>query len=277
MIKYILLALLLININLSANDTRLERYANTTTWLQDADTNADSAFNLGLTYHKKIKDYDKAEYWYKKAYKLDSKATDIIDSLGFLYTHKKNYKEAIKWYKLGIEAGDGDSAFGLALLYEENLKDYPNAIKYYKTAYKLGHIGATYNLALLYKNTLKDYPNAIKWYKKAHSLGHKSAAYNLALLYKKKLKDIPSAIKWYKKSAKLGHSKGVNNLSLLLKDKNLTLATAYVIAGIGNGFTKKETLEYLRDDWKVDEATIKKAYKLQLTLDIPKHYRGGIK
>ncbi|WP_324172818.1 tetratricopeptide repeat protein [Sulfurimonas sp.] len=99
MIKYILLALLLININLNASDIRLERYANTKTWLQDADSNADSAYNLGLTYHKKIKDYDKAEYWYKKAYKLDNKATDIIHNLGFLHKHKKNYKEAIKWYK----------------------------------------------------------------------------------------------------------------------------------------------------------------------------------
>ncbi|WP_422079255.1 hypothetical protein [Sulfurimonas sp.] len=78
MIKYILLALLLININLNASDIRLERYANTKTWLQDADSNADSAYNLGHTYHKKIKDYDKALYWYKKAYKLDNKDTDII-------------------------------------------------------------------------------------------------------------------------------------------------------------------------------------------------------
>ncbi|WP_422079245.1 tetratricopeptide repeat protein [Sulfurimonas sp.] len=276
MIKYILLALLLINITLNASDIRLERYANTKTWLQDADSNADSAFNLGLTYHKKIKDYDKAEYWYKKAYKLDNKGTDIIDSLGFLYTHKKNYKEAIKWYKLGVDAGDGDSAFGLALLYEENLKNYPTAIKYYKKAYSLGHIGATYNLAMLYHTTLKEYPNAIIWYKKAHSLGHKSSAYNLAILYKKKLKDIPNAVKWYKKAIDLGDSKALDGLSLLLKDNNLTLATAYVIAGIGNGYTKKETLKYLRNDWKVDEKTIKKAYKLQLKLDIPKHYRGGI-
>ena len=276
MIKYLLLAFLLINLNLNADDIRLERYANTQEWLKDADSNADSAFNLGLTYHKKIKDYDKAEYWYKKAFKLDNHGTDIIDSLGFLYMHKKNYQEAIKWYKLGIEEGYGDSAFGLALLYEENLKDYPNAIKYYKKAYSLGHIGATFNLALLYKNTLKDYPNAIKWYKIGADNKFKESPYNLAILYEDTLKDIPNAIEWYKKSAKLGHTKGINNLSLLFKDKNLVEACAYVIAGIGSGFTKKETLEYLRNDWKVDEATIKKAYQLQLKLDIPKHYRGGI-
>ncbi|WP_422079253.1 tetratricopeptide repeat protein [Sulfurimonas sp.] len=275
MIKYILLALLLININLNASDIRLERYANTKTWLQDADSNADSAYNLGYTYDVKIKDKKQAIYWYKKAYSIDKKV-EALNNLGAVYNDLKNYKEAIKWYKLGINVEDGYSAMGLALLYEENLKDYPTAIKYYKKAYSLGHIGAAYNLAMLYHTTLKEYPNAIIWYKKAHSLGHKSSAYNLAILYKKKLKDIPNAVKWYKKAIDLGDSKALDGLSLLLKDNNLTLATAYVIAGIGNGFTKKETLKYLRNDWKVDEETIKKAYKLQLKLDIPKHYKGGI-
>jgi hypothetical protein len=244
MIKYILLALLLININLSANDTRLEKYANTTTWLQDADTNADSAFNLGLTYHKKIKDYDKAEYWYKKAYKLDSKDADIIYSLGLLYKHKKNYKEAIKWYKQGINAGDGDSAFSLALLYEENLKDYPTAIKYYKTAYKLGHIGATYNLAMLYEDSLKDIPNAIKWYKIAINMGHVSAVKNLAYYYR-------------------------NNGQRIL-------AGAYSISLINVKYTKKRMLGFLKNKLKFTNAELQEAYKLQLKLDIPKHYKGGI-
>jgi len=275
MIKYILLALLLINITLNASDVRLERYANTKSWLQDADTNADSAYNLGYIYDTEIKDYDKAIYWYKRAYTLGNKA-EASNNLGAVYDDLKNYKEAIKWYKRGIEAGHGRAAFNLALLYEENLKDYPKAIKYYKKAYSLGHVGAAYNLAMLYENILKDYPNAIGWYKKAHEQGHKSATYNLALLYEERLKDIPNAIKWYKKASKLGHAKAMNNFSLLLKDKDIIQATAYVIATINYGFTKKETFEYLRKDWKVNEETIKKAYKLQLKLDIPKHYTGGI-
>ncbi|WP_422079247.1 tetratricopeptide repeat protein [Sulfurimonas sp.] len=275
MIKYILLALLLININLNASDIRLERYANTKTWLQDADSNADSAYNLGYTYDVKIKDKKQAIYWYKKAYSIDKKV-EALNNLGAVYNDLKNYKEAIKWYKLGINVEDGYSAMGLALLYEENLKDYPTAIKYYKKAYSLGHIGAAYNLAMLYHTTLKEYPNAIKWYKIGTDNKFNESPYNLALLYEDNLKDIPNAIKWYKKAVKLGHYKAINNLTLLLKNKDLTLATAYVIAEIGNGYTKKETLEYLRNDWKVDEETIKKAYKLQLKLDIPKHYKGGI-
>ena len=89
MIKYILLALLLINITLNAGDVRLERYANTQSWLKDADTNADSAFNLGSIYDTEIKDYDKAIYWYKKSYKID-KNVEALNNLGIVYRELKN-------------------------------------------------------------------------------------------------------------------------------------------------------------------------------------------
>ncbi|PCI25952.1 MAG: hypothetical protein COB67_10480 [SAR324 cluster bacterium] len=41
---------------------------------------------------------------------------------------------------------------------------------------------------------------------------------------------------------------------------------------IGYPYTKERVLSLLRNDWKIDEKILKKAYQLQKTLDIPKHY-----
>ena len=276
MIKYLLLAFLLINLNLNADDIRLERYANTQEWLKDADSNADSAYNLGYTYATKIEDTQKAIYWYKKSYAID-KNVEAANNLGIIYRYSKDYKEAIKWYKLGIDAGHGKSAFNLALLYEENLKDYPNTIKYYKKAYSLGHIGATLNLGLLYDETLKDIPNAIKWYKIGLDNKFNESPYNLAILYKKTLKDIPNAIKYYKKAIDLGHTGAAKGLAFIYKENGeKILAGAYYISLIDRGFKKEKLISLLKKQLKFTDKELQEAYKLQLKLDIPKHYRGGI-
>ena len=39
---------------------------------------------------------------------------------------------------------------------------------------------------------------------------------------------------------------------------------------------KQEILNFLKNERKIDRKTLEKAYKLQQTLDIPKHYTGGI-
>jgi hypothetical protein len=51
---------------------------------------------------------------------------------------------------------------------------------------------------------------------------------------------------------------------------------AYFIALIAYGEPKNDILDFLKNDWKLDRETLKKAYELQKTLDIPKHYTGGI-
>jgi len=54
------------------------------------------------------------------------------------------------------------------------------------------------------------------------------------------------------------------------QSKNIK-AGAYALALINNGFSKKDILGYL-SDWNLTDEDIKKAYQLQKTLDIPKHY-----
>ncbi len=206
----------------------------------------------------------------------NSAAQDALDK-STMYYEKQNYKEALKWAKISFEEEESkEVAFNIGLTYK-NLKDYDNAIKWYKKSFDMGNSDGGVNLGLLYDEVLKDYQNAIKWYKKAYEMGDIEGGYNLAMLYDVDKKDYKNAIEWYKKAAEKGHKKAINNLGEVYHDlKDNITASAYILAGIEYGYDKKETFEYLKDTWKITEAELKKAYELQKTLDIPKHYTGGI-
>jgi hypothetical protein len=63
----------------------------------------------------------------------------------------------------------------------------------------------------------------------------------------------------------------MNNLGVLYRDQgDNSHAGAYFLALIAYGEPKKDILDFLKNDWKLNRAT------LQKTLDIPKHYTGGI-
>ncbi|WP_324172822.1 tetratricopeptide repeat protein [Sulfurimonas sp.] len=245
MLKTILLSFILLT-TLLAKDARLNHYRDAVKWEKDANTNADTAFNLGVLYHKNIKDYDKAVYWYKKAYGMKGQEASISASsnLGYLYKYQKKYDLALKWYTIAMKKNDRDATFNLGLLYKNKLKDYPNAIKYYTKAYKMGEMGGALNLAHLYESILKQPEKAMIWYKKAAKGGYVDA-----------IKDL----------AHIAHEKN-NNIE----------GGAYFIALINIKYSKQKVIKFLKNKWKLTDKELQKAYKLQLKLDIPKHYRGGI-
>ncbi|WP_324172380.1 tetratricopeptide repeat protein [Sulfurimonas sp.] len=241
---------------------------------QDISDEAFKAYKKGEKLYQ-TKKYDEALKWFKISFDEDS-SKDLAFNIGLTYDELKDYPNAIKWYRKAFEMGDKKGGANLGLLYDEKLKDYPKAIKWYKKAIKKGNVSAINNLAILYKQQ-KDYPNAIKWYKKAFEMGNLDGAYNLGCLYDVNKKDFKNAIIWYKKAAKKGHKKAINNLGEVYHDlKDNITASAYVLAGIVYGYDKQETFKYLNKTWKIDEPTMIKAYKLQQTLDIPKHYIGDI-
>ena len=128
------------------------------------------------------------------------------------------------------------------------------------------------NLGLLYEEKLNDYSKAIKWYKKAISMGNLNGGINLGLLYEEKLKDFERATQCYENVVKQGNIGAIKNLALLYHSKNYTLkSTGYMFAMIGHPYTKERVLGLLRDDWKIDESTLKEAYQLQKTL-VPNPY-----
>lgn len=205
----------------------------------------------------------------------EAKAQSAFD-MASIYAKQRNYEKALEYLKISYEYEEADgTAYGLGFTYK-NLQDYDNAIKWYKKSVEMGNADGGVNLGFLYDEVFKDYPNAIKWYKKAYEMGNSNACVNLGILYEEQ-KDIPKAIEWYKKGIEKGNTGAYDNISLIyhdIKKDNLT-ASAYYIATIDKSYSKKEILDFLHNDWKIDEATIKKAYELQKTL-VPDPYTGGI-
>lgn len=101
-----------------------------------------------------------------------------------------------------------------------------------------------------------------------------AGAHGLALLYKNTLNKPNKAIEWYNRAAKGGYTDSIKNLARyykLEKDDNI-MGGAYFLALIDIKYPKQKVLSYLKTKWNLTNEEIKKAYQLQKTLDIPKHY-----
>ena len=103
-------------------------------------------------------------------------------------------------------------------------------------------------------------------------MGKIDAGANLGFMYDEKLKDYPNAIKWYKKAIQRGDIDSRKNLGLLYHQLGDNLHSAvYMMGMIGHPYTKERVLGLLRNTWKIDEPTLKKAYQLQKKL-VPDPY-----
>jgi len=233
--KKILLSLLLLCISITLyaeakfNDPRLLKYPEARQWSKDADTNGESAYNIGVLYDQQINDDKKAIEWYKKAYLLkDKKASgSSANNLGYIYDDLEKYKKAEKWYKNGADIKNLDAILNLAILY--------------KKSYHADDMAGAHGLGLLYKSTLNKPNEAIKWYKKAAKAGYADSIKNLARYYN-------------------------------LEKHDKVLGGAYFIALIDIKYPKQKVLNYLKTKWKLTDKELQEAYKVQLVLDIPKHY-----
>ncbi|WP_428746093.1 tetratricopeptide repeat protein, partial [Sulfurimonas sp.] len=231
-------------------DPRLSIDQRALEWWNHAGTDSASAFNIGLLYDIRIKDYKKAELWYKQAINVDPKNIDALINLGGLYDDLNNHKKAEYWYQkaLKLEPDNPTGLFNLALLYKAKLNNPKLAIKYYKKAFKTGKIDAANNLGYLYDTVLNDTQNAKEWYVKAIKGKSLDAIKNLGRLYHYKLHDDVKAAE-------------------------------YFIALIDNKYPKKKVITYLKTKWELSDKTIKQGYEAQLKSKIiPEKlkYRGGI-
>jgi len=111
------------------------------------------------------------------------------NSLGVMYYEgygvKRDYAEAIKWYRKAIDHGVVKAICNLGIMYEEGKgvkKDYSEAVKLYRKAAEQGNANAQNRLGVMYeegKGVTKDYTEAIKWYRKASEQGDANAKENL--------------------------------------------------------------------------------------------------
>lgn len=259
------------------NDISLLQYPALLTLQKTAPTNANDALALSEHYLDTTDD-KRALYWCKKAMSIGnaSEVKEATFNIARLYYKKGQYKKAIVTFK---SVQDMEYAVqNIAYIYEV-IKDYPNAIKWYKKAWEKGYKDVGGDLGLLYEKT-KAYPKALKWYKKAFDKGNLESGYSLVSLYKK-LNETDNAIIWYKKLFEVESNESYKieilyKIAFLYHKKGDDLtAAAYYIAPIDIRYVKKDALTFLKSTWKINEATIKKAYELQKTL-VPNPYIGGI-
>ncbi len=162
--------------------------------------------------------------------------------LGRAYDVKKDYSNAVKWYKKAVEQSYAAAQSNLGSKYREGKgveKSYETAIKWYTKAAEQGNSQAQFNLGLMYDNgqgVKKSYKNAVKWYTKSAEQGKADAQINLGYMYENGQgvkKSYKKAVELFTKSAKQGNVYAQVNLAwMYVKGKgvrrNYTLAYAWL-------------------------------------------------
>jgi hypothetical protein len=93
----------------------------------------------------------------------------------------KDYKTALKWYRIATERGNAGSAITLGLMYNNGdgvPKDYKEAEKWFRLAAEQGNISAQFNLGKMYHfgdGVQQDFVYAHMWWSIVASSGDKDA------------------------------------------------------------------------------------------------------
>ncbi|PLY06581.1 MAG: sel1 repeat family protein [Arcobacter sp.] len=135
-------------------EDRLTNYKDTGKWFQLADDDEIAAYNIGVIYSEKIKDYNKAIEWYLYSDSINSNGDNLFN-IGLIYNESKKYEKAIFYYKKSFSLGIYKSALNLGNIYQD-LKDYSSAELWYKKAIERENAIALKNIGLLYHNDLKN-------------------------------------------------------------------------------------------------------------------------
>lgn len=110
---------------------------------------------------------------------------------GTYYYDRKNYKEALVWYKKAAKQGNVFAQSNLGYMYYNGdgvSQDYKEALIWYKKAAKQGDATAQFNLGLMYyegEGISQDLTQAYSWLYLAYIHGFKKSAETLKTLAKK--------------------------------------------------------------------------------------------
>ena len=138
---------------------------------------------------------------------------------------KKNYKEAIVWYRKAADQGNIAGEYNLGILYEKGLglkTDLSQAIHWYQKAANQNDKDAVTHLTnaqiklagQLYQ--AKNYKEAVSLYRRLAEQGNSVGQYNLGILYEKGLgvsRDIDQAKAWFQKAAYQGDADAVKKIN----------------------------------------------------------------
>ncbi len=220
-------------------------------WLKNGSNKGivDDMITLGYIYRKGSYgaeiNYDEAIKWLKLAIKTNEKETNAFHELGLVY-HKglKDLREAINWYKKGVELKNVYCSEELGNIYLI-LEEYQNAID----AYKINtSVLAVHNTGLAYFY-LNNFSEAMQSFKKVQTTEtirqdlHQKSAAMIAQMYEEGFgtqKDYIEAMNWYKTSYNIKGEEIDKALKNKVKEK---IATMYE-QGLGVEKDKKMAKEW---------------------------------
>jgi TPR repeat protein len=110
---------------------------------------------------------------------------------GFDAYNRKDFKEAVRFFRYSSEQGDALAQVLLGLMYDEGkgvTQDYIEAVKWYRHSAELGNASAQSNLGLMYaegQGVLQDYLLAHMWFNFASSNGSINGLEGLKMIEKK--------------------------------------------------------------------------------------------
>ena len=138
--------------------------------------------------------------------------------------YPRDYKEAVKWYRLAAKQGHPPAQYNLGAMKENGFgcsQNFKEAAKLYRYAADQGLAAAQHKMGLMFENGMgvtQDYAEALKCFRLAAEQGHPEAQTHLGSLYahgKGVSQDYGEAKRWFDKAAHLGSPEGLRCVGLV--------------------------------------------------------------
>ncbi len=138
---------------------------------------------------------------------------DRLHKAGLSADERKDYAEAVKYYRQAAERGYAKSQFSLAVCYSLGkgvAKDPAQAVYWLRQAAEQGYAQAQYGLGVCYdegNGVTKDPVQAVYWQRQAAEQGVAHAQFNLGICYATGdgvAKDLTQAFYWFRQAAEQG-------------------------------------------------------------------------
>jgi uncharacterized protein len=135
--------------------------------------------------------------------------------------NRKDYKEAVRLFRLSAEQGNATAQYNLGVMYSNVHgvpKDYKEALRLFRLSAKQGNASAQYNWGVMYdkgQGVPQDYKEAVRLYRLSAKQGDAKAQYNLGVMYSNGHgvpQDKKEAVRLYRLSAEQGNTDGQYNL-----------------------------------------------------------------
>jgi TPR repeat protein len=154
----------------------------------------------------------------------ESMSAEAQYARGKEHFEKKDYKEAIHWYRRAANLGLAEAQYHFGRMHDKGFgteQNFDESIKWFRKAAEQGNaqgqnaLGASYYRG---EGVLKNTIEAVKWYRKAAEQGDANAQYSLGWSYANGEgvpKDPTEGLKWFRKAAAQGDAEAQYNIGWL--------------------------------------------------------------